>query len=138
MEKKLKKYNELTADELYDIMKLRVDVFVVEQNCTYHELDGLDKIAYHLWLEDSDGIGVWGSGARKGHFGEKALRSWLRAAERRNRSCPGVVRSAPYNYRGAGLRKAVLRESWVRAGFRSVRRGWYPSYQNAAKAEKHS
>ena len=33
MEKKLKKYNELTADELYDIMKLRVDVFVVEQNC---------------------------------------------------------------------------------------------------------
>ena len=38
MEKKLKKYNELTADELYDIMKLRVDVFVVEQNCPYHEL----------------------------------------------------------------------------------------------------
>lgn len=83
MEKKLKKYNELTADELYDIMKLRVDVFVVEQNCPYHELDGLDKIAYHLWLED-----FWrhsrlsedtarrerrlGSGAWKGHFGEKA------------------------------------------------------------------
>lgn len=149
MEKKLKKYNELTADELYDIMKLRVDVFVVEQNCPYHELDGLDKIAYHLWLEDSDGIAAYlrilppgaafgGSGAWKGHFGEKALRSWLRAAERRNRSCPGVVRSAPYNYRGAGLRKAVLRESWVRAGFRAVRRGWYPAYQNAAEAEKHS
>ena len=59
MEKKLKKYNELTADELYDIMKLRVDVFVVEQNCPYHELDGLDKIAYHLWLEDSDGIAAY-------------------------------------------------------------------------------
>lgn len=59
MEKELKKYNELTADELYDIMKLRVDVFVVEQNCPYHELDGLDKIAYHLWLEDSDGIAAY-------------------------------------------------------------------------------
>ena len=59
MEKKLKKYNELTADELYDIMKLRVDVFVVEQKCHYHELDGLDKIAYHLWLEDSDGIAAY-------------------------------------------------------------------------------
>lgn len=149
MEKKLKKYNELTADELYDIMKLRVDVFVVEQNCPYHELDGLDKIGVsplagglrrhsRLSEDTAAGSGVWGSGARKGHFGEKALRSWLRAAERRNRSCPGVVRSAPYNYRGAGLRKAVLRESWVRAGFRSVRRGWYPAYQNAAEAEKHS
>lgn len=40
-------------------MKLRVDVFVVEQNCPYHELDGLDKIAYHLWLEDSDGIAAY-------------------------------------------------------------------------------
>ncbi len=55
----LKSYTELTLDELYAIMKLRVDVFVVEQNCPYHELDGLDKSAHHLWLEDEQGIAAY-------------------------------------------------------------------------------
>ncbi len=52
----IKKYNELTLDELYEILKLRVDVFVVEQNCPYHEIDDKDKFAYHVFLEDDDGI----------------------------------------------------------------------------------
>ncbi|MFY8349849.1 GNAT family N-acetyltransferase [Pseudoalteromonas sp. SSM20] len=37
-----KTFNELTTLELYTLLKLRVDVFVVEQNCPYEELDGLD------------------------------------------------------------------------------------------------
>ena len=52
----IKRFDELTAAELYDILKLRVDVFVVEQACPYPELDGLDKEALHLWLEDEDGV----------------------------------------------------------------------------------
>ncbi|WOT05490.1 GNAT family N-acetyltransferase [Shewanella youngdeokensis] len=36
-------FSELTLDELYDILKLRVDVFVVEQNCPYPELDNKDR-----------------------------------------------------------------------------------------------
>ena len=59
MEMKIKGFCELSCEELYDILKLRVDVFVVEQNCPYHEIDGLDKEAYHLWLEDSDGIAAY-------------------------------------------------------------------------------
>lgn len=59
MEKKLKKFSDLSNDELYELLRLRVDVFVVEQNCPYHEIDGLDKQAYHLWLEDSDGIAAY-------------------------------------------------------------------------------
>lgn len=51
-----KRFGELTAAELYEILKLRVDVFVVEQACPYPELDGLDKKALHLWLEDEDGV----------------------------------------------------------------------------------
>ena len=35
MELVVKHFNELTASELYDILKLRVDVFVVEQECPY-------------------------------------------------------------------------------------------------------
>lgn len=49
----VKHYNELTLDELYDIIKLRVDVFVVEQNCPYYELDGKDKSAYHVFCREN-------------------------------------------------------------------------------------
>lgn len=36
-------FNELTLDQLYDLLKLRVDVFVVEQTCYYPELDDVDR-----------------------------------------------------------------------------------------------
>ena len=52
----VKRFCELTADELYDILALRVSVFVVEQQCPYPELDGLDKTAFHVWLQDESGI----------------------------------------------------------------------------------
>ena len=52
----VKRFPELSTDELYRILKLRVSVFVVEQNCPYLEIDGLDPSAIHIWLEDSDGI----------------------------------------------------------------------------------
>ncbi len=38
----IKKFSELTATELYELLRLRVDVFVVEQTCPYPELDGKD------------------------------------------------------------------------------------------------
>lgn len=38
-----KTFSELTTDELYDFLKLRVDVFVVEQKCYYSDLDDLDR-----------------------------------------------------------------------------------------------
>lgn len=56
MELIAKHFSELTAEELFEIYKLRVSVFVVEQNCPYQEVDDADKAAYHLWLEDDDGI----------------------------------------------------------------------------------
>lgn len=49
---------ELSTRELHDILRLRVDVFVVEQECPYPELDGrdLDADTRHVWLEDSIGV----------------------------------------------------------------------------------
>lgn len=47
---------ELSTEELYDIYKLRVSVFVVEQKCAYQEIDEADKVAYHIWLQDENGI----------------------------------------------------------------------------------
>lgn len=59
MELVIKHFNELTNDELYDILKARVDVFVVEQNCPYPEIDSKDKNAYHIILRDEQGIAAY-------------------------------------------------------------------------------
>ncbi|MCI5801791.1 MAG: GNAT family N-acetyltransferase [Oscillospiraceae bacterium] len=56
MELVIKRFEELTAEELYEILRLRVSVFVVEQNCPYQELDGKDLRAYHVYLRDAEGI----------------------------------------------------------------------------------
>lgn len=56
MELVIKAFDQLTAAELYEILKLRVSVFVVEQKCPYQELDGKDAGAYHVYLRDVTGI----------------------------------------------------------------------------------
>lgn len=45
-----KTFKELTVDELYELLRIRADVFVVEQDCVYQDLDGDDQQAIHLWL----------------------------------------------------------------------------------------
>ena len=56
MELKIKHFSEPSAQERFAIYKLRVSVFVVEQNCPYQEVDDADEHAYHVWFEDEDGI----------------------------------------------------------------------------------
>lgn len=56
MERIVKKFNQLTAEELYEILRVRAEVFVVEQNCAYQDLDGVDLDAYHVYLKDNGEI----------------------------------------------------------------------------------
>lgn len=51
-----KHFTNLIIQELHAIYKLRISVFIVEQNCPYQEVDDADKDAYHIWLEDEEGI----------------------------------------------------------------------------------
>ncbi|QVY62550.1 GNAT family N-acetyltransferase [Cytobacillus gottheilii] len=53
---KLKAFDELTNIELYNILKERTLVFVVEQNCPYLEVDGKDPYSYHFFKEDNGEI----------------------------------------------------------------------------------
>lgn len=48
----VKFFSELNIDEFHDIIQLRINVFVVEQNCPYPELDGKDKLSFHIYLKD--------------------------------------------------------------------------------------
>lgn len=50
----VKPFDTLTAHELYACLKLRSDVFVVEQQCVYPDLDDLDQASLHVWLEEDD------------------------------------------------------------------------------------
>lgn len=45
---KIKPFKELSADELYQLLQLRSEVFVVEQNCVYQDIDGKDPKAIHV------------------------------------------------------------------------------------------
>lgn len=48
----VKTFEELTRDELYEILKVRSAVFVVEQSCPYQDIDGVDQRSYHVFLEE--------------------------------------------------------------------------------------
>lgn len=48
MEIKFKNFDELNLEELYQLLQLRSEVFVVEQNCVYQDIDGKDSKALHV------------------------------------------------------------------------------------------
>ena len=59
MNTQIKHYSELSKDDLYALLQLRCEVFVVEQNCPYQDLDGLDQDGYHLLIYvENELIGV--------------------------------------------------------------------------------
>lgn len=49
-----KYFDELTVPELYDIIRLRNEVFVVEQQCIFQDADNVDKKCYHFFGLDGD------------------------------------------------------------------------------------
>lgn len=49
------RFYEMTPERIYQMYKARIDVFVVEQNCAYPEIDAYDKVAYHFsYMDDSN------------------------------------------------------------------------------------
>ena len=52
----VKKFNELTINELYEILKVRAAVFVVEQECVYQDVDGVDLESLHIFWEENGEI----------------------------------------------------------------------------------
>lgn len=52
MEEIVKRFDELSLEELYEILRARAEVFVVEQACAYQDLDEVDKEAYHVFFRE--------------------------------------------------------------------------------------
>lgn len=53
---KIKSFEELNKKELYEILKIRQEVFIVEQTCYYLDADGYDEDAIHLWAQNENEI----------------------------------------------------------------------------------
>lgn len=55
MEWNIKYFNDLSPEELYNILKLRSEIFVVEQQCIYLDCDDKDKVSYQLFKKNHEG-----------------------------------------------------------------------------------
>ncbi|HWN26809.1 MAG TPA: GNAT family N-acetyltransferase [Actinomycetospora sp.] len=86
------RFDELTLAELYELLALRVRVFVVEQECAYQELDGVDVDAEHIWT--------------RGPAGEVV--AYLRVVGDRGATRLGRIVTAP-DHRGTGAGAALMR-----------------------------
>ena len=92
----IKTFSELDKDELYQILRLRSEVFVVEQVCVYQDIDNKDQIAIHLIYKKEDEIIAYTRIFKKGDYYE-------------NPSIGRVVVSK--NNRGKDLGKEIMLES---------------------------
>jgi ElaA protein len=102
-------FAELSAIDLYTIMALREQVFVVEQKCAYQDADGIDPTARHVWAEDAAG----------------AIHAYLRivpAGKKFAEVSIGRVIVAPVA-RGTGLGKKLMKHGLAIAGEVPVRIG---------------
>lgn len=95
----IKTFKELTTHELYEILKVRAAVFVVEQNCPYQDLDDIDFTSSHVIIRcddeivaysrvfKDDGAGLWHIGRvlttqRNKHYGILVMRQAIETAQR--------------------------------------------------------
>lgn len=65
MEIKVKFFDELNTRELYELLKSRAEIFVVEQNCVYQDLDDKDYESLHILFEEEGRVAAYLRAFRK-------------------------------------------------------------------------
>ena len=68
---KIKRFNELSTFELYSLLQLRSEVFVVEQNCVYQDIDGKDEKALHVLGYYNGDLAAYSRLFNKGYYFEE-------------------------------------------------------------------
>ncbi len=81
-----KTFDELTANELYDLLQLRSEIFVVEQDCVYQDLDGKDQKALHIIGTKDDKIVAYARVFKAGDYMAQASigRVLVKSSERQH------------------------------------------------------
>lgn len=68
----IKRFNELSAAQMYELLRLRSEVFVVEQNCVYQDIDNKDQKAIHVIAFQNDEIIAYARIFAAGYYFENA------------------------------------------------------------------
>lgn len=96
MQNRIIPFNELSLSELYQILQLRSEIFVVEQNCVYNDLDGNDELAYHSMVKENGSV--------------VGYARMLPAGTRFKTTSIGRL-VVNMNYRGKGLARKIMNET---------------------------
>lgn len=125
-----RRFHELTLAELYALLKLRQDVFIVEQQCYYEDLDDIDQKALHILALDEDRalVGYARILAPGVIYTEASIGRIIVAETARGSGLGGelVRRAIEYcldTYAGSGVRiaaQAHLQSFYQRHGFETV------------------
>ena len=63
----IKAFDDLNLYELYEILTLRSEIFVIEQNCIYQDIDDVDKNSYHIFIKENNKIVAYARLIKKGY-----------------------------------------------------------------------
>lgn len=123
MEYNIKAFKELTTDEIYEIMRVRNEVFVVEQNCVYQDCDGKDKKSYHLYYMNNNKVLAYVRILEKGvSYNEVSIGRVLVSKEYRGK---GLARDCMK--RAIDFVKNNLKENTIRISAQEYLKGFYGS-----------
>ena len=118
-------FQELTPDELYDILALRQTVFVVEQDCAYLDADGWDRRSRHLYKRDASGLMVAylrlvepGVKYAEPSIGRVITHPSVRRTGLGRELMAEGLRGADEHYPGAGVR--IGAQKWAEGFYRSL------------------
>lgn len=120
----IKTFIELSKEELYNILKERVNIFVVEQACPYPDIDDKDRTAYHLFKKEAGEIIAYSRIFKSGDYYAEA-------------SIGRVIVKAASRDRGLGrelLKQAItfvhqeLKESAIKIQAQDYLRDFYGSF----------
>ena len=119
----IKKFSELSSYEIYEMLKSRSEVFVVEQNCPFQDCDDKDKNSYHLFLEENESIVAYLRILPKGlSFDEISIGRVLVKKEHRNK---GLAREMMLN--AISFIENELNENSIRISAQSYLLDFYKS-----------
>lgn len=129
----VKKFSELELTELYDILQLRSEVFVVEQDCVYQDIDGKDAEALHIIGTRNSRIVAYTRCFKPGYYFEQASigRVIVKQSERKygfgHEIMKASVKAIEENYQTTNIKLSAqqyLTDFYESHGFQIVGEGY--------------
>jgi len=119
-------FEELTPSELYDIMKLRQDVFIIEQECIYPDIDGYDSKALHFLGKSENELAAYarifkpGLKCEESSIGRIVVHPGFRKQGYGKKLVQNCINYCRNNYTGTGIRieaQSHLQKFYTDLGF---------------------